>query len=72
LPEYQTLAVLAAFAFLCSVFASGLERTRINGALVYLFAGLACGPYGLGLLERNVDAEGVQGLAEFTLALVLF
>ena len=70
--EYQTLAVLAAFAFLYSVFASGLERTPINGALVYLFAGLACGPYGLGLLELNVDAEGVKGLAEFTLALVLF
>jgi NhaP-type Na+/H+ or K+/H+ antiporter len=70
--EYQTLAVLAAFAFLYSVVASGLERTPINGALVYLFAGLACGPYGLGLVELNVEAEGVKGLAEFTLALVLF
>ena len=34
--EYQTLAVLAAFAFFYSVVASRLERTPINGALVYL------------------------------------
>jgi NhaP-type Na+/H+ or K+/H+ antiporter len=70
--EYQTLAVLAAFTFFYSLVASRLERTPINGALVYLFAGLLCGPYGLKLVELNVDAEGVKGLAEFTLALVLF
>jgi NhaP-type Na+/H+ or K+/H+ antiporter len=70
--EYQTLAVLAAFAFFYSVVASRLERTPINGALVYLFAGLVCGPDGLKLIDLNVDAEGVKGLAEFTLALVLF
>jgi NhaP-type Na+/H+ or K+/H+ antiporter len=39
---------------------------------VYLLAGLICGPYGLKLVEFHVDAEGVKGLAEFTLALVLF
>ena len=70
--EYQTLAVLAAFAFFYSLVASRLERTPINGALVYLFFGLLCGPYGLKLIELNVDAEAVKGLAEFTLALVLF
>ena len=70
--EYQTLAVLAAFAFFYSLVASRLERTPINGALVYLFFGLLLGPYGLKLIELNVDAEGVKGLAEFTLALVLF
>ena len=71
LSEYQTLAVLAAFAFFYSVVASRLERTPISGALVYLVAGLLCGPYGLNLIELDVDAEGLKSLAEFTLALVL-
>ena len=70
--EYQILTVLAAFAFLYSVVASRLERTPINGALVYLFFGLACGPYGLRLIELDVNAEALKRLAEFTLALVLF
>ena len=70
--EYQTLAVLAAFTFFYSVVASRLEQTPINGALVYLFAGLICSPLGLKLVDLNVDQEGVKGLAEFTLALVLF
>lgn len=70
--EYQALTVLAAFAFFYSVVASRLERTPINGALVYLIAGLLCGPYGLKLIDLNVDAEGVKTLAELTLALVLF
>jgi NhaP-type Na+/H+ or K+/H+ antiporter len=70
--EYQRLAVLAGFAFLFSVFASRLEQTPVSGALVYLVAGLACGSYGIGLVELYVDMEGVKGLAEFTLAVVLF
>ena len=70
--EYQILTVLAAFAFLYSVVASRLERTPISGAVVYLFVGLACGTYGLGLVDLDVDGEGIKRLAEFTLALVLF
>jgi hypothetical protein len=42
--EYQILAVIAAFAFLYSLVASRLERTPINGALVYVVCGLLCGP----------------------------
>ena len=70
--EYQILTVLAAFTFFYSVVASRLERTPISGAVVYLFAGLACGPYGLKLIELDVNADGLKRLAEFTLALVLF
>ena len=55
--EYQILTVLAAFAFFYSLIASRLERTPISGAVVYLFVGLACGPYGLRLIELNVDGE---------------
>ena len=70
--EYQILTILAAFAFFYSVVASRLERTPVSGAVVYLFVGLACGTYGLGLVELDVGEEGLKRLAEFTLALVLF
>ena len=70
--EYQILTVLAAFAFFYSVVASRLERTPINGPVVYLFVGLACGTYGLGLVDLDVDREMMKRLAEYTLALVLF
>lgn len=69
---YELLAVLAAFAFLYSVVASRLERTPLSGAVVYLFAGLALGPYGFKVVQLNVDGEGIKLLAEITLALVLF
>lgn len=70
--EYQILAVIAAFAFLYSLVASRLERTPINGALVYVICGLICGPLVLGLVEINIKGEGIKALAELTLAVVLF
>ena len=69
---YQDLSILAAFLFLYSVVAGRLERTPINGAIVFAAFGLAFGPLGLGLLSLDVDAEGLRALAELTLALVLF
>lgn len=70
--EYYILTVLAAFVFLYSIVASRLEHTPVSGAVVYLLVGLLCGTQGLGVLNLNVDGEGIQRLAEFTLALVLF
>jgi len=69
---YENLAILAVFVFLYSIASGGLERTPINGALVFTAFGLALGPLGLGLLSLNVDKEGLRTLAELTLALVLF
>lgn len=70
--EYKILAVIAAFGFLYSLVASRLERTPINGAFVYIAFGLFCGPYFLGLISLELDAEGIKRLAELTLAVVLF
>jgi NhaP-type Na+/H+ or K+/H+ antiporter len=70
--EYQILAVIAAFAFLYCLVASRLERTRISGALVYVTCGLLCGPTLLGLVDMEIEGEGIKRLAEFTLAVVLF
>ena len=70
--EYQILSVMAAFVFLYSLVAARLERTPISGALVYVLAGLLCGPAVLGLVDLQIDVEGIRWLAELTLAVVLF
>lgn len=70
--EYQALAILAAFAFLYSLVASRLERTPINGALVYVLVGFLCGPAALDLINLQIDRELISWLAELTLAVVLF
>ena len=69
---YETLAILAVFIFIYSTASGGLERTPINGALIFAAFGLALGPMGLGVLNLDVDKEGLRTLAELTLALVLF
>ena len=69
---YLTLAVLAAFAFVYSVVATRLERTPVNGAVVFLAFGILAGPQVLGLLDLSVRGEVMRTVAELTLALVLF
>jgi len=69
---YKNLAILAAFAFAYSSVAGRIERAWLSGPVVYVGFGLACGPFGLGILDFNVTAEGLQTIAELTLAFVLF
>lgn len=69
---YENLAVLALFAFVYSVVAGGMERTPINGALVFLAFGLAFSPLGLGILDIDVDQTELRVFADLTLALMLF
>jgi NhaP-type Na+/H+ or K+/H+ antiporter len=69
---YSDLAILAAFVFVYSVVAKRLEQTPLNGAIIFVAFGLVCGPIGLGVIDLDVDAEGIRTLAELTLALVLF
>jgi len=69
---YENMAILTAFVLIYSMIAGGLERTPVNGALVYTAFGLVLGPLGLGFLNLNVDAALMRTLAELTLALVLF
>jgi NhaP-type Na+/H+ or K+/H+ antiporter len=70
--EYQTMAVIAGFAFAYSIVAARLESTPISGALVFVVFGAACSSSGLGLIDIALDGEMLRQLAEFTLALVLF
>ena len=69
---YQNMAILAAFAFLYSTFAKGIERTWVSGPIVFTAFGLLLGPLGAGILTLNVTNEALRTLAEITLALVLF
>ena len=70
--EYQILTVFAAFAFIYSIIASRLENTPINGALVYVLAGMLLGPQALGLIDLDLDGETLSLLAELALAVCLF
>ena len=69
---YLNLTILAAFVFIYSIISGKLDTTLLNGAVLFALFGLAIGPYGLGWLQINMDAEGFSTLAELTLALVLF
>ena len=69
---YQNLAILFLFGLFYSILAGRLERTPVNGAVVYVLFGAIFGPIGLGLLDLSIEREGIRLLAELTLALVLF
>jgi NhaP-type Na+/H+ or K+/H+ antiporter len=69
---YNNLAVLAVFAFVYSAVAGRIERSWLSGPIVFVAFGLASGPNGLGILNVNVTTEGLQTIAELTLAFVLF
>ncbi len=70
--EYRILTIVAAFAFVYSLVASRLEKTPINGALVYIALGMLFGPQMLGLIDLSVTGEALSGLAEIALAICLF
>lgn len=69
---YQNLAVFAAFLLTYSIFAGRFESRLLNGPLLFMLAGLLLGPAALGLLQPNIDKDGIKVLAELTLAIVLF
>jgi NhaP-type Na+/H+ or K+/H+ antiporter len=70
--EYQVLTFVAAFAFIYSLIASRLEKSPVNGALVYVAAGMLFGPQVLGLVDLKADGETISWLAEIALAICLF
>ncbi|WP_375738821.1 cation:proton antiporter [Pseudomonas boanensis] len=67
---YQNLAVLAAFLLTYSIFAGRFESRLLNGPLMFMLAGLVLSA--TGLLQSNINREGLKALAELTLAIVLF
>jgi sodium/hydrogen antiporter len=69
---YQNAAILAVFLLIYSAIAGRIERSWLSGPIVFTVAGLLLGPYGVGLVRLNLGAAGLRGLAELTLAMVLF
>jgi NhaP-type Na+/H+ or K+/H+ antiporter len=69
---YNNLALIGVFIFFYSILSGGLERTPINGAVVFTAFGLLLGPIGLGWLTLQTDLHVLSILAELTLSLVLF
>ena len=69
---YESLALLAIFILIYSSVAGAVERSWISGPIVFTCFGLLIGPTGFDLLSWETDRETLRGLAEVTLALVLF
>lgn len=69
---YNDWAILAGFVLIYSMIAGRLERTWISGAMVFLSFGLFFGPFGLKILQINVNSENLKLMVELTLALILF
>jgi len=66
------LAVLASVIFVFGVVSRRLEGTIFTAPLVFVAAGVALGPVGLGLVEFKLDDHTVLLVGEITLAIVLF
>ena len=69
---YVELAILALFVFTYSLIAGRVERSVISGPMVFVVAGFLLGPPVLGWVKGDSGNEGLNVLADLTLALVLF
>jgi NhaP-type Na+/H+ or K+/H+ antiporter len=69
---YENLAIVAIFAFLYSNIAGRLDKTPINGPLIFMIFGLLMGPTVLGILDFDTSQNELRVLADLTLALILF
>ncbi|GMR06793.1 MAG: cation:proton antiporter [Gammaproteobacteria bacterium] len=69
---YESLALLAIFILIYSSVAGVIERSWLSGPIVFTCFGLLIGPEAFDLIKWETNKEVINGLAEVTLALVLF
>ena len=69
---YNELAIFAVFVFFYSIVAGRVERAAASGPIVFVFAGLIMGPYGLAWFDGDVSKGWLRILADLTLATILF
>jgi NhaP-type Na+/H+ or K+/H+ antiporter len=69
---YENLATLALFGFAFSVVAGRIERSAVTGPIIFIAFGLIAGPFGLGIMDIEVENIELRVVADLTLALVLF
>ena len=68
----SSLAIVAAIFLAYGALSRRLEGTPVTSAIVFVGAGFALGPEGLGWLRLDLDQHAISTLAEATLAVVLF
>src|SRR5687768_6105115 len=66
------LIVLAAVVFAFGLVSRRLEGTVLTAPIVFVVAGFVLGPWGLGLVEFDLDDHTVLLVGEIALAIVLF
>ena len=66
------LMVLAAVVFAFGLVSRRLEGTVLTAPIVFVVAGFVLGPWGLGLVEFELDSHTVLLVGEIALAIVLF
>ena len=69
---YENIALLAIFILIYSSIAGVIERSWISGPILFTCFGILIGDHGLDILSMDTSNETIGGLAEITLALVLF
>ena len=71
--HFQTTPfVLTVLVLAYAVVSEQVNRRFIAPALIFMLAGMALGPFGLGLLEAGPATEGYTVLAQLALTVILF
>ena len=68
----SNIALLAGFAFFFSLVSGRISSTVLTGPMIFVSVGLLIGPWGMHLLDLNMDMYGVRSFADWTLAIILF
>jgi NhaP-type Na+/H+ or K+/H+ antiporter len=70
--HYTTPLVLAVLVLGYAVVSERVNRWFIAPALIFLLAGMALGPFGIGVLDAGPGTEGYTVLAQLALTVILF
>jgi NhaP-type Na+/H+ or K+/H+ antiporter len=70
--DHQIILLAATITLLFGVFSKVAERSIITAPMVFVSIGLILGPLGFSVLHMEIDAKGIQLLAELTLIIILF
>lgn len=70
--DHQLIILAACIILMFGLFSKAAERTVITAPMVFVTIGLLLGPVGFSLLHVDIEAQGIQLLAELTLIIILF
>ena len=70
--HHVDVVYLGLFVVLYGLVSKRLDGTALTAPMLAVVYGILLGPFGLGLMELDVEGGAIRLLAEFTLALLLF